>query len=297
MQYNLPQIRGKYRFNVSLSKMCWFGVGGNASIVFTPLDLPDLIFFLQNLAVPLPIFVLGVGSNILVRDSGFNGVVIRLGGGFNILKVINDHTIYAGASVLDYNVSEFTMEYGIGGFEFLSGIPGTIGGGIMMNAGAYGSCFADIIHTITCVDCEGNVLSLTKNDLKFKYRASNFDKKVIFIGAELLGVQSDNQTILDKISYIKSSRASTQPVKGFKTGGSTFKNPDGYKAWKLINEAECNGLSVGGAQVSTLHCNFFINNGNATSNDIEMLIEIVREKVFKKSGIVLETEIILLGDK
>jgi len=296
MQDILPEVRGKYRFDVDLSKLCWFGVGGKASVLFTPADQDDLIHFLKN-RKDLPIFILGVGSNILIRDGGFNGVVIRLGNFTNYIKLISNYLLEVGASVLDQNVAAFALEHLIGGMEFLSGIPGTIGGGLTMNAGAYGREFANIINKVNAVDLEGNLLEFTKYDMGFKYRSNGLKEKVIFLSAELNGYKASLVEIEMQMNRIRTERHSTQPVKGFKTGGSTFKNPLYNKAWRLIDEACCRGLKIGGAQVSELHCNFIINTGNATAADIETLIEVLRQRVFDTSGITLESEIVFVGER
>jgi UDP-N-acetylmuramate dehydrogenase len=296
MQQNLPQVRGKYRFDVNLGKMCWFGTGGQAAVVFIPSDIEDLIYFLQNKG-EIPIFVLGVGSNILIRDGGFSGVVIRLGGSMNFIQQISNDIIKCGASVLDHNVSNFAMEHSIGGLEFLSGIPGSIGGGLAMNAGAYGKEFKDIMIKAQAVDLNGNLLTFTNKEIGFKYRGNSINKEIIFLSTELQGYEAKKPDIMAKMEQIKNNRLDTQPVKGVKTGGSTFKNPEGLKAWKLIDDAGCRGLKIGGAEVSQMHCNFFLNNGSATAKDIEELIGTVQAKVFVNSGIMLEQELIMLGRK
>jgi UDP-N-acetylmuramate dehydrogenase len=296
MQAILPEVRGKYRFDVDLSNLCWFGVGGKASVVFSPADQDDLIHFLQN-KQDIPIFVFGVGSNILIRDGGFNGVVIRLGNCANYIKLISDYMLEVGASVLDQNVAFFAIERKIGGMEFLSGIPGTIGGGLAMNAGAYGREFSHIVRKVHAVDLNGNLLEFTKQDMDFKYRSNGLKEQVIFLAAELQGYRASLEEIEMCMNRIKTQRNATQPVKGVKTGGSTFKNPLYNKAWRLIDEACCRGLQIGGAQVSTLHCNFIINTGNATAADIEELISVLQQRVFESSGITLEREIIFVGEK
>lgn len=290
----LPLVRGKYRFNVDFSKLCWFGVGGKASIVFIPADEDDLISFLSSIQ-QIPIFVFGVGSNTLIRDGGFDGVVIRLGSSMNYLEVVGDNLIKAGASVLDQSVSQFALENSIGGLEFMSGIPGTIGGGLAMNGGAYGREFSDVVTSVDVVDLNGQKFSLSNSEIGFKYRGNSLDSKMIFLSATLNGFSSNREEIQKKINDIREKRLSTQPVKNVKTGGSTFKNPPGLKAWELIDKAGCRGLSVGGAQMSELHCNFLVNKGNATAADIEALVNLVKRRVFDTSGINLEEEIIIIG--
>lgn len=295
MEKTLPQIKGKYRFNVELGKMCWFGTGGKSSVVFIPNDLEDLVYFMKNIDKDIPIFVFGVGSNLLIRDGGFDGIIIRLGSCMNFIEQISDDIIKVGSSVLDQNVSNFAMEKSIGGLEFLSGIPGTIGGGLAMNGGAYGNDFNAIVKTVQAITNDGQIIELSNSDMGFKYRQNSISKDTIFLSCELQGYVCEKHQILEKMNQIKTERSNTQPVKGYKTGGSTFKNPPGYSAWKLIDEAGCRGLRVGGAHVSELHCNFFINDGTATASDIESLIKQVQTKVFNKSGIMLEREIIIIG--
>lgn len=296
MKAILPQVKGKYRFDVDLSRLCWFGVGGKASVLFTPANQDDLIYFLKNIK-DVPIFVFGVGSNILIRDGGFNGVVIRLGNCTNYIKLISSYILEVGASVLDQNVAEFAIEHKIGGMEFLSGIPGTIGGGLAMNAGAYGREFTNIVKNVKALDLEGNLIEFSNKDMGFTYRSNGLKEQFIFLSAELVGYRASLEEIQMFMNRIKTQRNATQPVKGVKTGGSTFKNPLYDKAWRLIDEAGCRGLKVGGAQVSEQHCNFIINTGNATSADIEELIYIVKTRVLESSGITLENEIVFVGEK
>lgn len=296
MKAILPQVEGKYRFDVDLSKLCWFGVGGKASVLFTPASQDDLIHFLKNIK-DVPIFIFGVGSNILIRDGGFNGVVIRLGNCTNYIKLISNYLLEVGASVLDQNVADFAIEHRIGGMEFLSGIPGTIGGGLAMNAGAYGREFANIVKNVKAVDLQGNLIDLSNKDMGFTYRSNGLKEQVIFLSAELGGYRASLEEIEIFMNRIKTQRNATQPVKRVKTGGSTFKNPLHNKAWRLIDEAGCRSLKIGGAQVSELHCNFIINTGDATSADIEELIYIIRKRVFDTSGITLESEIVFVGER
>lgn len=296
MEINLPQVKGKYRHNVEVGKLCWFGAGGKAAVVFMPSDLDDLIHFFKS-AKNTPIFVMGVGSNLLIRDGGFEGVVIRLNSSMTYLKLIGEDIIEAGAAVLDSSVANFALDHLIGGMEFLCGIPGTVGGGLAMNGGAYGREFSDIVSSVSAMDYEGNVIALSNADMQFKYRGNNVSKNLIFLKAYLKGHKSSADEIAKKMREIKNQRNTTQPVKGFKTGGSTFKNPPGLKAWQLIDQAGCRGLRIGNAQMSELHCNFLINNGSATARDIETLIEVVKQKVFNSCGIMLEEEIVFLGNK
>ncbi len=291
----LPSVRGKYRVNVDLSKLCWFGIGGKASILFIPFDEDDLVHFLSSIQ-QIPIFVFGVGSNTLIRDGGFDGVVIRLGRSMNYMRLIGDNLINVGASVLDQNVSQFALEHNIGGLEFMSGIPGTVGGGLAMNGGAYGREFSDVVVSVDALDLRGNKFSLTNSQMGFKYRKNSLAEQMIFINAALKGYSATKEEIRRKVEDIKHLRTSTQPVKNVKTGGSTFKNPPGLKAWQLIDQAGCRGLKVGGAKISELHCNFLLNTGDATVVDIENLIKIVKKRVFDKSGVQLEEELVFIGE-
>ncbi len=297
--FNLPSVRGKYRFDVKLSRICWFGAGGTAKLLFIPSDVDDLSHFLKNIDMKTDVFVLGVGSNILVRDGGFNGVMIRLGNNFNDIIQLNNHEymIKVGAAVLDKNVALFAMEKNIGGMEFLSGIPGTIGGAIAMNAGSYGGDMSAITHSIEAMDHNGMLQNFSNKEIGYRYRGNNLSRSLIFISATLMGYRSDMEDISSKIASIDKSRNATQPVKGFKTGGSTFKNPSDIKAWQLIDGAGCRGLRIGAAQISDLHCNFLINLGTATAADIENLILEVQRRVFENSGYKLEPEIVIVGEK
>lgn len=289
MLSRLPQVRGSYRENADLSKMCWFGVGGIADVFYKPHDTKDLSHFLKNKPKDIPHFVLGVGSNILISDSGFKGVVIRLGREFNYVKFESDKVI-VGAATLDLNVAIASADHGYAGLEFLSGIPGTIGGALQMNAGAYGSEIKDILISAQAVDEDGEIFTLNNEDFGFKYRGHNLSKSYIFTEATFKSELGNPEEIKAKLSQIQEKRASTQPIRS-KTGGSTFKNPEGMKAWELIDKAGCRGLKIGGAQVSEKHCNFFINTGDATAQDLEDLIILVKKRVFETSGIMLHEEV------
>lgn len=292
--YNLPEVRGRYRYNTNLGKMCWFGVGGNADVLFIPADAEDLQDFLLKMDNSIPITVIGVGSNLLIRDSGVRGVVIRLGAGFNYINH-NGYHIIAGAAVLDLNVVQYCLEYGISGLEFLAGIPGTIGGAIYMNSGAYNAEISNILLETKAISLKGELKVLKKDDLGYKYRNNSLDEEWIFIEGSFQGQFGDYDVIANNIKDIQNSRLVTQPIKS-KTGGSTFKNPTGLSAWRLIDEAECRGLRIGGAEVSTQHCNFFINSGATTANDLENLIKVVRNRVLEKTGVLLEPEIKIIGE-
>lgn len=291
----LPKIRGEYRFNVDLSKTTWFRVGGPADVLFRPEDEEDLAFFLSNCPKEVPLIVLGVGSNILIRDKGFRGIVIKLGKNFVNINSDQD-LIKCGAGALDYNVAHYALKNQIGGLEFLVGIPGTIGGALRMNAGAYGNETANVLVSAKAIDVNGNILTLENKDFGFKYRGSSLDNSIIFTEATLKGFKDSEMNIQSKMDQITQSRESSQPVRS-RTGGSTFKNPPSYKAWELIDKVGLRGYSIGGAQFSELHCNFLINKGNATSQDIEDLGELARKKVFDEFGINLEWEIKIIGER
>lgn len=291
----LPKVRGRYLFDVPLASTTWFRVGGSAQITYKPADVQDLCFFLQNRPSGLPLHVIGVGSNLLVGDGGVEGIVIRLGQGFTNISV-NGTTMDVGAAVLDRNVATFSCEEGIAGFEFLCGIPGTIGGALRMNAGAYDSDVSDIlVHTLV-VDPQGQLHQMTPQELGFSYRHCDLPKDWIFIGARLKGRAGNTQEIQEKISGFLAERSRTQPVKS-RTGGSTFVNPEGKKAWELIEKAGCRGLKRGGAMISEMHCNFMINTGNATASDLEELGEEVRQRVLATTGVELRWEIERIGVK
>lgn len=289
----LPNVRGSYRQAVRLDKINWFNVGGEAEVVFRPADVEDLSHFLKHKPGGVPVTVLGVGSNLLVRDGGIDGVVIRLGRGFVDIRC-EAETIEAGAGALSFNVAMTAAENGIGGLEFLSGIPGTVGGAVFMNAGAYGGDVSGVLVEAEAVDEKGDIHHLSVDDMGYVYRGNTLPDNVIVTKARLKGVKGDPKELKQNIATIASERESTQPIRS-RTSGSTFKNPVGKKAWQLIDEAGCRGLTMGGAQVSEKHCNFFINTGNATAADIEMLGEEVRKRVLDKTGVELEWEIKRIG--
>jgi UDP-N-acetylmuramate dehydrogenase len=294
-QQILPQVRGEYRYNFPLAQSTWFGVGGAADVLFKPADVEDLAKFLKNKPAQIPHLVLGVCSNIIIRDGGYKGVVIKLGRAFAGVEVEGD-VVKAGASALDVNVAQFAANNNIAGLEFLVGIPGVIGGALAMNAGAYGAEIKDVLLEATGIDEQGNIEVLKPEDFKFEYRKNSLPKNYIFTSAKLQGRAGKAEDILAAMKQISESREASQPIRS-KTGGSTFKNPDGMKAWELIDKAGCRGLKIGGAQVSEKHCNFLINTGNATAADIENLGEEVRAKVFKNSGVELKWEIKIVGEK
>lgn len=279
--------------NAPLAKYTWFKVGGPAEVIFRPADAEDLIHFLANKPEDVPITVIGVGSNLLVRDGGVPGVVIRLGRGFSSVE-INGTEVRAGGGALDANVAKHCAEAGISGLEFLSGIPGTIGGALRMNAGAYGTEMKDVTINAMAVDGEGNVHGLTPEELHFSYRKSDVPEDWLFTQVVMRGQEGDRGEIAQRMAEIKAAREDTQPVRT-STGGSTFANPPEVKAWELIDGAGCRGLSRGQAQVSDKHCNFLINNGDATAADLEGLGEEVRRRVFQTYGVTLKWEIRRIG--
>jgi len=293
LKAHVPELRGRLLANQSLGEFTWFRVGGPAQALFMPEDDDDLAYFLRNRPRDVAVTVIGAGSNLIVRDGGVPGVVIRLGRGFNEVTVEDDHRVVAGAAMLDVMVARAAQKAGIAGLAFLSGIPGTIGGALRMNGGAYGGETKDILIEARGVDGEGNRRRFSNAEMGFSYRHCGVPEDVIFTGAVFQGRAGDADAIAAEMAEIKSKREASQPRN--RTGGSTFKNPPGNNAWKVIDEAGCRGLIVGGAQVSELHCNFLINLGNATAADIETLGETVRERVKAQSGVALEWEIKRIG--
>jgi len=290
---DLPQVEGKIRENVDLSKSCWFRVGGAARFVFKPKSVEDLANFLKSTPADLEKCVLGVGSNVIIRDSGFSGVVIKFGRDFNFITE-DKGSLHVGSGVLDVNLAEYSAQNNIAGLEFFAGIPGTIGGAIAMNAGAYGSEIKDVLISCEAVNYQGEIKTFSNEDIKFEYRKNRLRGEWIFTSCFLKYSVGDGAEISQKIAEIQESRSSTQPIRSM-TGGSTFKNPVGKKAWKLIDEAGCRGLKVGGASVSEQHCNFLINDGVATAQDILALIAQVKAAVKRESGVILEEEIKIIG--
>lgn len=291
----LPSVKGSYRVGADLSKTNWFGVGGPADVLFRPVDREDLAQFLKHKPQHVPVTVIGVGSNLLIRDAGVAGVVIKLGRGFAAITG-EGKTIHAGAAALSFNVAQFCQHYGLGGLEFLSGIPGTIGGALAMNAGAYGNEIAACLLTAEALDEQGNLHVLESRDIGFIYRGNTLPEGWIFTKAVLKGIAEDSDIIASRIAEITAKRESTQPIRS-RTSGSTFANPAGKKSWELIDAAGCRGLQIGDAIVSEKHCNFLINQGNATAADLENLGEEVRRRVKEKSGITLEWEVKRIGKK
>ena len=289
----MPDLRGRLLANQSLAELTWFRVGGPAQVLFVPEDESDLAHFLQNLPQDIPVMVIGLGSNLIVRDGGVPGVVIRLGRGFSEI-VVEGLRIRAGTAVPDVKVARTAQEHGIAGLAFLRGIPGGIGGALRMNGGAYGRETKDALIEARGVDRAGHVRVYSNADLHYTYRHCGAPDDVIFTQALFEGQAGDRAVIAAEMEKITESREATQPIKS-RTGGSTFKNPQGHKAWQLIDAAGCRGLVVGDAQVSELHCNFLINRGQATAKDIETLGETVRRRVKENSGVMLDWEIKRIG--
>jgi UDP-N-acetylmuramate dehydrogenase len=289
----LPPVRGRVTPNAAIGPMTWFRVGGPAEVLFRPADLEDLADFLKALPAEIPVTVIGVGSNLLVRDGGIPGVTIRLGRGFVEVRP-EEETVRVGAGALDLNVALTAAEAGIAGLEFLSGVPGTIGGGLRMNAGAYGGEIKDVLVEASAVDRSGTVHRVTASSLGLSYRHSDAPDDWIFTGALLRGRRGEPAEIIARMDEIKGAREASQPIRT-RTGGSTFANPPGDSAWRLIDAAGCRGLTRGGAMVSEKHTNFLINTGNASAADIEGLGEEVRRRVHAQFGVVLEWEIRRVG--
>ena len=290
----LPDVAGRLEANRVLADLTWFRVGGPAEVLFTPADEADLSRFLTALPDDVPVTIVGVGSNLLVRDGGVPGVVIRLGRGFGNLTVEDGYRIRAGTAVPDVKVARFALENIIGGLTFLRGIPGTIGGALRMNAGAYGRETKDVLIEARAIDRKGNQLVLSNADMNYAYRHCGAPQDLIFTEALLQGEPGDTQEIEAQMNAITAAREETQPVKS-RTGGSTFKNPEGGKSWQLIDAAGMRGFAVGPAKVSDKHCNFLINEGGATAAQIEELGETVRARVKETSGVTLNWEIKRIG--
>jgi len=290
----LPPVRGTLTHGAPLKDLVWFRAGGAAEILFRPADAEDLVAFLAAKPVDLPVSVIGVGSNLLVRDGGIPGAVVRLSSAFGKIET-DDKRVRAGAAALDGAVARAAADAGIAGLEFLRGVPGTIGGALKMNAGCYGREIKDVFVEATAIDAKGNKIKFSSADMNFEYRkARGATDDLIFIEAVFEGTSDDPAAIRARMEELSANREASQPIKS-KTGGSTFKNPPGHKAWQLIDQAGCRGLKIGGAQVSEKHTNFLINTGDATAADLEALGEDVRKRVKEKSGITLEWEIKRVG--
>jgi UDP-N-acetylmuramate dehydrogenase len=290
----LPPVRGKCRLNADLSTSVWFQAGGPAAVLFRPEDADDLAGFLRAYRGDLPILPLGLGSNLLVRSGGIKAVVVRLGKGFAGMRLEEGNRVYAGAGAPAANAARFAAENGVGGLEFMIGIPGAVGGLVAMNAGAYGNDMASVVLAVDLMDRDGTLRRAPVDGMGYAYRTSALPEQTTVVGALLQGVPSDPERIRARMAEIMKQREESQPVRG-RTGGSTFKNPEGDKAWRLIDKAGCRGLRIGGAQMSEKHCNFMLNTGGATSDELEELGETVRRRVCEDSGVMLEWEIKRVG--
>jgi UDP-N-acetylmuramate dehydrogenase len=294
LRSRMSQLRGRLLANQSLAELTWFRVGGPAQALFMPEDEADLAYLLEHLSTEIPVTVIGLGSNLIVRDGGVPGVVIRLGRGFGEVKIEPGWRVRAGAAVPDVKVARAAQEAAISGLAFLRGIPGAVGGALRMNGGAYGRETKDALLEAHGVDRRGGVHVFANADMHYTYRHCGVADDVIFTEALFQGDAGDPAVIAAEMDKITESREATQPIKS-RTGGSTFKNPPGQKAWQLIDAAGCRGLTIGGAQVSEMHCNFLINLGGASAADIETLGETVRRRVKESSGVDLEWEIKRIG--
>tara|TARA_B100001564_G_scaffold359459_1_gene381381 strand:+ start:654 stop:1562 length:909 start_codon:yes stop_codon:yes gene_type:complete len=292
----LKEFGSNVRFEQDLKKKNWFNIGGKSKIFFKADNLKDLISFLKKLKNEEKIFILGAGSNTLVADDIYDGVVIKLSKNFNNISLLGEDVIIAGSAVLDKSLSDFAMNNNLTGFEFLSCIPGTIGGGIRMNAGCFGREFKDILLSIQAVDKLGNIITIPSKDIKFEYRQNNLSEELIFLSASFKGIKSERDKIKNEIDKLKKEKEKNQPTK-IKTSGSTFKNPKSQthkKVWQLIKESVPLDKSFGDAGISEKHCNFFVNKGEASYEDMVKLINFVSKKVLEKTGIILEKEIKIL---
>ena len=289
---NMPKVRGELLKNADIASSSWFKVGGPAELLYLPADELDLLDFMVNLDPKISITIIGASSNLLIRDGGIRGVVIKLGKSFKSIKLINNKLL-VGAYINNMMLAKYAYKYNLLGYDFLSGIPGTIGGSIKMNAGCYGKEMSDILIKVKVIDRLNGLSVMSVKELKLKYRESALSNEAIIVSA-YLKVNKDSKSNSKIITDIKDKRIKSQPTTEL-TGGSTFKNPPGHKAWKLIDKAGCRGLSIGGAKISEMHTNFIINFNNATAKDIETLGDMVREKVFNSSGIALDWEILKVG--
>ncbi len=290
----LPSVRGRLELDRPLADLTWFRVGGAADVLFSPADEEDLASFLAGLDDDIPVQVIGVGSNLLVRDGGVPGVVIRLGRGFSAMELDGDHKVRSGTAVPDVRLAQFALGEGITLLTFLRGIPGTIGGALRMNAGAHGGETRNILVEARGVDRKGTLHIMSNDDMGYSYRHSSAPEDMIFTSALFQGAAGDREEIKAHMDQITAAREASQPIRS-RTGGSTFKNPPGHKSWQLIDAAGMRGYSVGPAKVSEMHCNFLINEGGATAAQIEELGETVRTRVKETSGVELDWEIKRIG--
>ncbi len=292
----IPEFSNNLKLDYDLKKKNWFNIGGKTKAFYKADNLKDLIKFLKLIQNKEKIFILGAGSNTLISDKQFDGVVIKLANNFNNISLLNDEIIIAGSAVTDKSLSDFAMENGLGGFEFLSCIPGTIGGGIKMNAGCFQREFKDILISIQAINKLGQVVTIPSKEINFKYRDSRLSDDLIFLSASFKSFKKDKNIIKNEIKVLKQKKEQAQPTR-IKTSGSTFKNPidqSDRKVWELIKESVSLKKSFGDASISEKHCNFFVNKGNASFEDMKKLINYVSKSVFKKTGIKLETEIKIL---
>ena len=290
------KVNGKLLFDYNLKKTNWFNIGGNAKAFFKPENLKDLIFFLKNFGNKEKIFILGAGSNILIKDQGFDGVVIKLGKDFSKISILPNKVIIAGSALTDKKVAEFASENEVGGLEFLSCIPGSVGGGIRMNSGCFNKEFKDILISVQCIDFDGNVRTINSKNINFGYRETNLPKDLIFLSATFNGLNKNTKDIQKEMEKLKKKKEQSQPTR-IKTGGSTFKNPKNKtekKVWEIIKESVPNDIQFGDAAISNKHMNFFINKGNASYKDMKKLIDFVKDSVKSRTGINLDLEIILV---
>ena len=291
----LPKVRGGLTADASMASLTWFRVGGPADVLFRPADVEDLSAFLAECPLDIAITVVGVGSNLLVRDGGVRGVVIRLGATFGQVEILEGHQLRVGAAALDMSVARKAAAAGIAGLEFYAGIPGSIGGALIMNGGAHGGETRDILVSARAVRRSGEIVTLSNEDFSYSYRHSDVPDDLIFVDGLFQGKSGERAQIEAHMAEITQKREESQPIRT-KTGGSTFKNPEGHKSWQLVDEAGCRGLTRGGAQVSEMHCNFLINTGDAKAADLEGLGEEVRTRVKQTSGVSLEWEIKRIGE-
>jgi UDP-N-acetylmuramate dehydrogenase len=291
---SLPKLRGRLMAEAPLKDLTWFRVGGPAEVLFSPADEADLTYFMKGLPADIPVTMIGLGSNLLVRDGGIEGVVIRLGRGFGEIKVEEGSRLRAGTAVPDVKVARAAADAGISGLSFYRGIPGCVGGALRMNGGAHGRETCEVLVEARAVDRQGELHVLPVAEMHYAYRHCGAPEDYVFTEALFQGEPGDPEKILAEMEEIAAYREEVQPIKS-RTGGSTFKNPPGHKSWQLIDAAGCRGLNVGDARVSEMHCNFLINEGNATAADLEELGDAVRARVKETSGVELEWEIKRLG--
>lgn len=292
--HTLPKIKGKYRENADIGKMSWFKTNGIADVLFIPEDINDLKCFLSYKPKDIPMYIMGAGSNLLIRDGGFKGVIIRLGAGFNYVRH-DESNIIAGCACLDLSIANYAANKSIAGLEFFAGIPGSIGGALAMNAGAYNDDTSSVLTEAKAINIlTGETKKFSTQQIGYFYRGKQLTNDWLFYEGKFKGHQGDKHTIQESIKKIQEKRSATQPVNS-KTGGSSFKNTSNHKAWQLIDQCGLRGMKIGGAKFSELHCNFLINEGSAKASDLENLINLAKKKVQDKFGINLEEEIKIIG--